>query len=48
MQEELAQRLDVSGQTVDAIKLEKYGPNLPLAFKIEAVFGMMIEEIFEE
>lgn len=47
-QEELAQRLDVSRQTVNAIERGKYDPSLPLAFKIAAVFGMTIEAIFEE
>ncbi len=46
-QEALAQRLDVSRQTVNAIERGKYDPSLPLAFKIAAVFGMLIEEIFE-
>ena len=46
-QEELANRLDVSRQTVNAIEREKYDPSLPLAFKIAAVFEMTIEEIFE-
>jgi putative transcriptional regulator len=46
-QEALTQRLDVSRQTVNAIEREKYDPSLPLAFKIAAVFGLTIEEIFE-
>jgi putative transcriptional regulator len=46
-QEALAQRLDVSRQTVNAIERGKYDPGLPLAFKIAAVFGLAIEEIFE-
>jgi putative transcriptional regulator len=46
-QEELANRLDVSRQTVNAIEREKYDPSLPLAFKIAAVFEMTIEDIFE-
>jgi putative transcriptional regulator len=45
-QEELAQRLDVSRQTINAIEREKYDPSLPLAFKIAAVFQQTIEEIF--
>jgi putative transcriptional regulator len=45
-QEALAQRLDVSRQTVNAIERGKYDPGLPLAFKIAAVFGLPIEEIF--
>jgi putative transcriptional regulator len=45
-QEDLADRLDVSRQTVNAIEREKYDPSLPLAFKIAAVFKLTIEEIF--
>ena len=43
----LAEHLDVSRQTVNAIETEKYDPSLPLAFKIADVFEMRIEEIFE-
>ncbi len=46
-QEVLAQKLSVSRQTVNAIERGKYDPSLPLAFKIAAVFGLMIEEIFD-
>jgi putative transcriptional regulator len=46
-QAELAERLDVSRQTVNAIEIGKYDPSLPLAFKIASLFGMSIEEIFE-
>ncbi len=45
-QEVLAQKLDVSRQTVNAIERGKYDPSLPLAFKIAAVFRLRIEEIF--
>jgi putative transcriptional regulator len=45
-QAELAERLGVSRQTVNAIETEKYDPSLPLAFKISRVFGLPIEEIF--
>jgi putative transcriptional regulator len=45
-QEELAGRLKVSRQTVNAIERGKYDPSLPLAFKISKVFGIAIEEIF--
>ena len=45
-QAELAEKLDVSRQTVNAIETEKYDPSLPLAFKIAALFGQRIEEIF--
>ncbi len=42
-----AERLDVSRQTVIAIESGKYAPSLPLAFKIAAIFGKAIEDIFE-
>jgi putative transcriptional regulator len=45
-QAELADRLGVSRQTVNAIETERYDPSLPLAFKIAAVFGQPVEEIF--
>lgn len=45
-QEELAKRLNVSRQTVNAIEKDKYDPSLPLAFKIAKVFQMPIEKIF--
>ena len=43
----LAEHLDVSRQTVNAIENEKYDPSLPLAFKIAQVFDLTIEDIFE-
>ena len=43
---ELAGRLAVSRQTINAIETEKYDPSLPLAFKIARLFGGAIEEIF--
>lgn len=45
-QGDLAARLGVSRQTVNAIETEKYDPSLPLAFKIAGVFARRIEEIF--
>jgi putative transcriptional regulator len=45
-QADLAQRLEVSRQTVNAIETGKYDPSLPLAFRISRVFGRSIEEIF--
>jgi putative transcriptional regulator len=45
-QADLAERLDVSRQSVNAIETGKYDPSLPLAFKIAAVFGLPIEQIF--
>jgi putative transcriptional regulator len=46
-QADLAERTDVSRQTINAIETGKYDPSLPLAFKIASVFGKRIEEIFE-
>jgi putative transcriptional regulator len=46
-QADLADRLDVSRQSVNAIETGKYDPSLPLAFKIARLFGMPIEAIFE-
>ena len=46
-QADLADRLDVSRQTVNAIETEKYDPSLPLAFRVARLFGTRIEEIFE-
>lgn len=45
-QAELAQRLDVSRQSVNAIETGRYDPSLPLAFAIAAVFDRAIEDIF--
>jgi len=45
-QADLAEKLDVSRQTINAIETEKYDPSLPLAFKIAELFDMKIEEIF--
>lgn len=47
-QGELADRLGVSRQSVNAIETGKYDPSLPLAFKIAKVFDLPIERIFEE
>ncbi len=45
-QAELATRLEVSRQTVNAIETGRYDPSLPLAFKIARAFQMPIEDIF--
>jgi putative transcriptional regulator len=45
-QQDLAQRLDVSRQSVNAIETGKYDPSLPLAFRIADTFGLAIEAIF--
>jgi len=42
----LADHLDVSRQTVNAIETGKYDPALPLAFKIARLFGLSIEDVF--
>ena len=47
-QAELGDRLGVSRQAVNAIETGKYDPSLPLAFKIGRLFGMTIEEIFDD
>jgi len=47
-QAELADRLDVSRQSVNAIETGKYDPSLPLAFAIARLFGRRIEEIFDD
>lgn len=46
-QAELAEKLAVSRQTVNAVETEKYDPSLPLALKIGKLFGLPVEEIFE-
>ena len=46
-QSDLANRLGVSRQTINALERNKYDPSLPLAFKIARLFGRRIEEIFE-
>lgn len=45
-QGDLADRLGVSRQSVNAIETGKYDPSLPLAFRIAGLFGLAIEEIF--
>ena len=45
-QAELAERLGVSRQTVNAIETGRYDPSLPLAFGLAGVFGLSIEQIF--
>ena len=47
-QQALAEKLEVSRQSVNAIETGKYDPSLPLAFRIAKVFGKQIEEIFSE
>ncbi|WP_285415948.1 helix-turn-helix transcriptional regulator [Pseudomonas sp. efr-133-TYG-5] len=47
-QVELAERLGVSRQTINAIENERYDPSLPLAFQIARAFGLPIESIFDD
>lgn len=47
-QADLADRLEVSRQSVNAIETGKYDPSLPLAFKIARVFNLSIEQIFSD
>ena len=46
-QQDLADRLEVSRQSVNAIEKGRYDPSLPLAFRIADVFEMAIEDIFQ-
>jgi len=47
-QAQLANELDVSRQTINAIEKGKFDPSLPLAFRTARLFGLSIEEIFED
>lgn len=47
-QADLAERLEVSRQTVNALETGKYDPSLPLAFRIARLFGQSIEAIFDD
>lgn len=47
-QAELAEKLEVSRQTINAIETEKYDPSLPLAFKLARLFKKPIEGIFSD
>ena len=47
-QAQLAAELNVSRQTVNAIEKGKFDPSLPLAFKAARLFGLSIEDIFED
>lgn len=46
-QADLAERVAVSRQTINAIETDKYDPSLPLAFKLARLFGLLIEQIFQ-
>jgi len=45
-QGDLAEKLGVSRQTINAIETQKYDPSLPLAFKVSKLFQRTIEEVF--
>ncbi|MBB4154944.1 putative transcriptional regulator [Sphingomonas jinjuensis] len=45
-QQDLAEQLEVSRQSVNAIETGRYDPSLPLAFKIAELFGLPIEDVF--
>jgi putative transcriptional regulator len=45
-QSELADRMDVSRQTINAVEADKYDPSLPLAYKLAAFFEMPVETLF--
>lgn len=45
-QAELARRVDVSRQTINALETGKYDPSLPLAFALADLFGCLIEDLF--
>jgi putative transcriptional regulator len=47
-QAELAERADVSRQTINAIETGKYDPSLPLAFVLARIFKLKIEDLFED
>lgn len=47
-QADLAEHLEVSRQTINAIEKGKFDPSLPLAFKVSRLFSMPIEAIFED
>lgn len=45
-QGELARRLGVSRQTVNAVETDKYDPSLPLALRMAKLFGQQVEDVF--
>lgn len=47
-QGDLAERLDVSRQSINALETGKYDPSLPLAFRIARLFGKRVDEIFDD
>jgi len=47
-QQELADKLEISRQSINAIETGRYDPSLPLAFRLARMFGRRIEEMFDE
>ena len=47
-QAELAQAMQVSRQTINAIETERFTPSLPLALALARYFGMTVEEVFDD
>ena len=47
-QAELAQAMQVSRQTINAIETERYTPSLPLALALARYFGITVEEVFDD
>ena len=47
-QGQLAEQLEVSRQTINALETGKYDPSLPLAFRLARLFELRIEEIFDD
>ncbi len=47
-QAELAEKLGVARQSINAVETGKFDPSLPLAFRIGRLFGMRVEEIFDD
>ena len=46
-QQDLAERVGVTRQTINAIELGKYSPSLDVAFRIAAAFGVRLEDVFQ-
>jgi putative transcriptional regulator len=47
-QADLAQRIGVSRQSINAIETGKFDPSLPVAFRLARLFGLTIEDIFDD
>ena len=47
-QADVAQRIGVSRQTINAIETGKFDPSLPVAFRLARLFGLTIEEVFAD